>query len=428
MLRTLYSLVLWLAMPAVLIRLAWRGYANPGYRRGWLERFGALRKRPLRQNVIWVHAVSVGEAQAAAPLIQALLQTRPDLDVFVTTTTPTGRDRVKQVFGSQVQVQFAPYDLPMVLGRYLDCLAPRMLVILETEIWPNLLAACAARKIPVILTNARLSARSAARYQRIAGLITPTINYFTAIGAQGDADKERFRALGATIPISVTGSIKFDVHLPASLHEGGQALRRLWGADRSVFIAASTHHGEDELVLDAFARIRATHADCFLVLVPRHPERFSKVAAVVRRRGLRVVLRSQHPEDCSDVDVYVGDTMGELPVLYAGADVAFVGGSLVNIGGHNMLEPAALGLPVVFGPYLYNFAEISHALCEAGAATEVANVEELAECVKALLADANQRHAQGENGRQFVAANRGALAHSTELVLNCLPEAAPPGS
>ena len=422
MLRTLYSALLWLAMPVVLMRLAWRSYANPGYRRGWRERFGSLAvDLPSADELIWVHAVSVGEAQAAVPLINAIRATRPATTVFVTTTTPTGRERVQQVFGQELLLQFSPYDLPFVLRRFLRRLQPSMVVILETEIWPNLLAECAAREIPTLLLNARLSAGSAARYARVPSLIRPTLNCFTAIGAQGEGDQARFRDLGATIPISVTGSIKFDVNLPASLHEGGQALRRSWGADRSVFIAASTHDGEDELLLDAFSQIRTRHSNCLLVLVPRHPERFSKVASLARRRNFRVALRSEQPNDCSQADVYVGDTMGELPLLYAGADVAFVGGSLVPVGGHNMLEPAALGLPAVFGPYLHNFAEISHALCAAGAARTVADTIELAHSVSELLADANLRHAQGEAGRQFVASNRGALERSTAMLLQALP-------
>ncbi|MEM7407294.1 MAG: lipid IV(A) 3-deoxy-D-manno-octulosonic acid transferase [Pseudomonadota bacterium] len=420
--HTLYSIALGLLMPVVLGRLFWRGFANPGYRNGWGERFGELTLKLDSRAVVWVHAVSVGEAQAAAPVIDALLKQRPELQVLVTTTTPTGRQRLTQLFGDAVAVQFIPYDLPFAVRRFLRATRPQLVVVMETEIWPNLLRECVSARVPTVLINARLSARSAARYLRFATFSRTIINAFSAIGAQGTADAERLRSLGATVPILVTGSIKFDVNLAPSVLEGGQALRRQWGSGRSVLIGASTHEGEEELLLDAFAKVREKHPDCLLVLVPRHPERFQRAAALARKRGLSTALRTEQRSDCQDVDVYVGDTMGELPQLYAGADVAFVGGSLVNIGGHNMLEPAALGLPVLFGPYLHNFADISEALCDAGAAVIVGDADTLAAHVGELFTDGNARHARGERGREFVAANRGALQRSTDLLWRYLPD------
>ena len=242
----------------------------------------------------------------------------------------------------------------------------------------------------------------------------------TALGAQSKADRERLIALGASPSALVTGNIKFDLRLPASVQESGRALRRIWGQDRSVWIAASTHEGEEEQVLEAFTDVREQHPDCLLVLVPRHPERFARAAQLARKAGYRCVLRSESPEQCADVDVYLGDTMGELPVLYAGADVAFVGGSLVPVGGHNMLEPAALGVPAVYGPYLHNFEMIADELARQGGGYVVTDTIRLGQQVAALLHDANLRHASGERGRQFVAANRGALSRSADLVLSAI--------
>lgn len=418
--RAIYSLILTLAMPFVFARLAWRGIRNRSYWDHWGHRLGALGFDRGQQEWIWVHAVSVGEAQAAAPLVRALQDEYPEKSLLVTTTTPTGRERVVQTLGDSVAWQYAPYDTPLTVARFLNSLKPRALVVMETELWPNTIAACASRSIPVVLANARLSARSASRYRYIGALIATTLEKLTAVGAQSKADRERLIALGASPSALVTGNIKFDLRLPASVQESGRALRRIWGQDRSVWIAASTHEGEEEQVLEAFTAVREQHPDCLLVLVPRHPERFARAAQLARKAGYRCVLRSESPEQCADVDVYLGNTMGELPVLYAGADVAFVGGSLVPVGGHNMLEPAALGLPAVYGPYLHNFEMIAGELARQGGGYVVTDTIRLGQQVAALLHDANLRHASGERGRQFVAANRGALSRSADLVLSAI--------
>ena len=418
-LNDLYSLFYYLALPAIMLRLVWRGRNNRGYWQGWTQRFGYT--RPLPGHPVWVHAVSVGEVQAALPFIRALKARSPALSVLVTTTTPTGAAHVQQSLGGEVAHRYLPFDLPGAVARFLDRTNPHLLVIMETELWPNIIAQCRQRSIPVILANARLSERSAAGYRRFGKLARNMLAQVTAVAAQTSDDARRFIELGARQErVRITGSVKFDLKLSASTREEGQAIRRCWGVERAVWIAASTHEGEEEQVLDAFSLVLRSVNDCLLVIVPRHPERFSKVAALCRKRGFHTVRRSEHPSTCAGVDVFVGDTMGELPVFYAGADVAFVGGSLSPIGGHNMLEAAALGIPVAMGPHVFNFADISRRLCEAGAAREVADGRALADTVTEWLRDANLRHSVGEQGRLFVRQNRGALERLVEIVTPCL--------
>ncbi len=414
--RWLYTLVLYLLAPLVMLRLLWRSLRAPDYRRRWGERFGFYRQETLDESV-WVHAVSVGEVQAAVPLIEALLARQPPLRLVVTTTTPTGSQRVREMFGSDVEHVYVPYDLPRAVRNFLRRYRPRIAVIMETELWPNLFDGCRRLRIPVVVANARLSERSARRYSRVLSLFRETIRNVTVIAAQGKADAARFRTLGVDpATLRITGSIKFDMKLPASLREQAEVLRRQLGTDRPVWIAASTHEGEDEQVLDAFARIRASLPDCLLMLVPRHPERFSRVASLCRRRGFTTVLRSSNELCEQDTDIYLGNTLGELSLLYAAADVAFVGGSLVPVGGHNLLEPAALGIPAVTGPHTFNFQEITQMLLDVKGVRQVRDAEELASCVEALLCDANLRHAMGQRGLKLVERNRGAL----EKLLNII--------
>ena len=415
--RALYSLGHGLALPLILGRLAWRSRSNRDYLSGLGQRFGLSLPSVGPQRPVWIHAVSVGEAQAAAPLARALRERHPEAPLLVTTTTPTGRDRVRQALGDQAVHCYLPYDLPLLVDRFLDRLRPRLAVVMETELWPNLFAACERRAIPIVLANVRLSARSARGYRRAAGLTREMLGRVARIAAQSQADATRLLALDAPPErVSVTGSVKFDLHLPASLREEAQVLRRSFGTERSVLIAASTHEGEDAQVLEAFARVLDAIPRCMLVLVPRHPERFAAAAGLCRRRGFSTALRSRATKRFEDVDVFVGDSMGELPLFYAASDVAFVGGSLVPTGGHNLLEPAALGLPVLFGPHVFNFAEISRMLEEAGAAWQVADARELGERAKALLADANLRHNVGDRGRQLVERNRGARDRMMALI------------
>jgi 3-deoxy-D-manno-octulosonic-acid transferase len=339
----------------------------------------------------------------------------------VTTTTPTGSQRVQELFGERVFHVYLPYDLPGAVRRFLRRVRPQLAVIMETELWPNLFHYCAAAEIPLIIANARLSPRSAAGYGRIAGLAKDTLADVSLIAAQGAADAERFRALGAAAErVMVMGNLKFDQAMPAGLATQAQALRQQLGATRPVWMAASTHEGEEEQVLDALAQLRESQPEALLLLVPRHPERFPKVAALVQRRGYSLVRRTDGHACTANTDVFLGDTLGEMPLFYAAADVAFVAGSLVPVGGHNMLEPAALGIPVLTGPHLFNFADISAALLRTGAARKVDNSEQLAEVLGELLMDAKQRQLMGKAGRQLVADNRGALARLLQRIEACL--------
>ena len=409
MTRLLYTAILYCAAPYFLLRLLRRGQRNAAYWRRIGERFGLGGHIGTERGCVWVHAVSVGEVQAAVPIVRALKTRYPEETILVTSTTPTGAARIPKAFGGGVVHRYFPFDLPGSMARFLDRARPRVAIIMETEIWPNLLAQCRRRGVPVVLANVRLSERSAVGYRRFRRLFAPALGGVAAIAVQSGGDARRIASIGAPPDlIDVTGSTKFDVPMRASVREEAAALRRTLGPSRGVWIAASTHEGEEALVLDAFERVLRRLPGSLLVLVPRHPERFRAVAALARRRGFEPVMRSRRPADCSLAHVFIGDTMGELPLFYAAADVAFVGGTLVEGGGHNMLEPAALGLPVLFGPHVFNFAEIGRRLIEAGGAQTVGDAAGLGEAVIDYLNDADLRHATGVRGRAFVEANRGA--------------------
>lgn len=414
--RWLYTFLLYLLLPVVPLRLWWRGRANPAYRQRWAERFGRFNAPELNQ-VIWVHAVSVGEVQAAVPLIEALLQRYPQRALVVTTMTPTGSGRVQALFGERVFHVYLPYDLPGAVRRFLDRTQPEVGIIMETELWPNLFHHCAVRDIPLIIANARLSPRSARGYGWIAPLVRSALADVHLVAARGEEDAQRFRQLGAReAQLQVMGNLKFDQILPADLAQQASQLRAQWGAQRPVWIAASTHEGEDETVLDAFDAVRQTLPDSLLILVPRHPERFERVANLVQARGWSMVRRSLAEPANAETAVVLGDTLGELLQLYAAADVAFVAGSLVPVGGHNMLEPAALGVPVLTGPQRFNFNEVSEEMIAAGGAREVVDAHTLATAVQHWLGNDAERRRAGEAGRQLVAANRGALERLLALL------------
>jgi 3-deoxy-D-manno-octulosonic-acid transferase len=415
MTRRIYSLLLLLLLPFALLRLYWRSLKSPDYRRRVGERLALGYAGPSAQ--VWVHAVSVGEVQAAEPLIRRLLARHPPPRVLVTTTTPTGAERLHERFGDAVPHRYTPYDLPSILDRFLNQTNPSLVIILETEIWPNTLAACAERGIPVILANARMSERSALGYRRFADLTRETLSHLDLIAAQSEADAQRFIALGA-VPerVKVTGSIKFDLRQPASLLDQAEAMRRFWGVQRPVWVAASTHEGEDEPLLEAHQRVRSVIPNALLVLVPRHPERFDRVAELVTRQGLSLARRSRQEACAPGTAVFLGDTMGELPAFLAAADAAFIGGSLVQAGGHNLLEAAAVGVPVAVGPYHFNFAAITDLLCTEGGAVEIPDSRALANLMITWLGDATERARIGENGRRVVEAKRGALDRLMALV------------
>ncbi|NHN79424.1 3-deoxy-D-manno-octulosonic acid transferase [Azotobacter chroococcum] len=412
--RTFYTLLLHLALPVILLRLAWRAWRAPAYARRVGERF-ALGLPALRPGGIWVHAVSVGESIAAAPLIRALQARHPELPLTVTCMTPTGSERIRALFGDRVQHCYLPYDLPWAASRFLDRLQPRLAVIMETELWPNHVHQCARRGIPVVLANGRLSARSARGYGRFARLTGPMLAEMRWLAVQSEAEAERFRALGANgEAVTVTGSIKFDLAVDPQLPERAAALRGQWGAQRPVWIAASTHAGEDEIVLAAHRQLLAGCPEALLILVPRHPERFDGVLELCCREGFASVRRSAGEAVEAQTQVLLGDTMGELLFLYALADCAFVGGSLVPSGGHNLLEPAALGKPLLSGPHLFNFLEIAARLAEAGALRQVSDAGSLAAAVGAFWSDPASAARAGAAGKAVLEANQGALARLLE--------------
>ncbi len=419
--RWLYTLLFYLAVPLILARLWWRSRAAPAYARRWRERFGFFPPLVTGKKVVWIHTVSVGEFLAALPLIRSLLQ-QPELQLVVTTTTPTGSERVTAALGDNVFHVYAPYDLPDCLARFLNRVQPELFIIMETELWPNTLAACAAREIPSLLINARLSARSARGYGRFAAITRPMLGNLTCAGIQGTEDAARFEALGLQPDkVVITGNLKFDLTLGEDIRAAAAALKQTWSrsGQRLVWIAASTHEGEDEQLLDAFASVRASSlpqaGTLLLVLVPRHPERFDRVAGLCAARGWQVSRRSRN-DAVASADIVLGDTMGELLLMYGASDLAFVGGSLVERGGHNLIEPAAWKLPVLSGPHLFNFSEVARLLDEAGALTRITSPDELASALEHLVGDAGARNAAGDVAWRLAEANRGALAKTLALV------------
>jgi 3-deoxy-D-manno-octulosonic-acid transferase len=415
--RWLYTLLFYAATPFVLARLAWRGRLEPAYRQRWLERLGFYPHTPPLKH-IWFHAVSVGEAEAAFPLIRAFQQRFPDAPVLVTTTTPTGSARVRTVLGDSVAHVYLPYDLPDVIARFLRQFQPRLAIIMETEIWPNLYRACAVRNIPLAIVNARLSERSAKGYRRLGQFARDTLAGVNLIAAQTAADAERFASIGAKA-VKVTGNIKYDVELPPDYVEQARTLRETLFGQRPVWIAASTHEGEEALLLQAFTVLRVTKPDLILLLVPRHPPRFDAVAAQCLAAGWRLARRSRK-ETAAQADVFLLDSLGELRLFYGAADVAFVGGSLVPVGGHNLLEPALAGVATLFGPQMFNFKQVAQGLLAAGGAWQVQNVEELAVRLGELFANPARRDAMGENGRCFVETGRGALLRVEQALVALL--------
>lgn len=410
--RTLYTLLFHLGLPILAIRLWLRARKAPSYARRVRERFG-FGLPPMHQGGLWVHAVSVGESIAAAPMIRALLERYPQQVITVTCMTPTGSERIQALFAHEPRIQhcYLPYDLPWASARFLDHLRPRLAVIMETELWPNHIHQCARRGIPVVLANGRLSQRSARGYARFARLTRPMLAELSLLAIQTEAEAERFRQLGARPEcVQVTGSIKFDLSIDPALLTRAEQLREQWQASgRPVWIAASTHEGEDEVILAAHRQLLATHSDALLILVPRHPERFDSVFALCAERGFSALRRSLAQPVDAQTSVLVGDTMGELLFLYALADITFVGGSLVPNGGHNLLEPAALAKPILSGPHLFNFLEIAALLRSAGALQEVDDADGLATAVQRLIELPRDAATMGAAGLAVMKANQGAL-------------------
>ena len=410
--RTLYTALFYLGLPLVAIRLWLRSRKAPAYAKRIGERF-SYGMPTLQSGGIWVHAVSVGESIAAAPMIRALLQRYPQLPITVTCMTPTGSERIHAMFANEPRIQhcYLPYDLPCAAARFLDRVQPKLAVIMETELWPNHIHQCAKRGIPVALANGRLSERSAKGYGRFSKLTAPMLAEMSLFAVQTEAEAQRFRDLGARPEtVEVTGSIKFDLTIDPQLLKRAHELRGQWQAlERPVWIAASTHEGEDEVVLNAHRRLLANHPDALLILVPRHPERFNSVFELCQREGFATVRRSTGASVDAQTSVLLGDTMGELLFLYALADSAFVGGSLVPNGGHNLLEPAALAKPVISGPHLFNFLDIAAQLRSAGALAEVDDAEGLATEVQRLFELPRDAQRMADAGLSVMRRNQGAL-------------------
>ena len=410
---------MYIAAPLFSVVLLFRGLRDRSYRQHFGERFGG--GESLEQQCIWVHAVSVGEVQAAAALVNTLRERYPDIPIVVTTFTPTGAGRARALFRDRAHVRYLPFDLPGAVRRFFKKVKPRIAVIFETELWPNLYHECGRRRVPLVLASARISARSVGRYRRLGALFRETLAQGVVIAAQGEADANRFRSLGSDPGSTyVTGNLKFDFSVPADIGERGRVLREYYAPGRLVWVAGSTHGGgEEDALIEAQKLVRSRLPNALLVMAPRHPNRFGEVAAQLVSRGVRFIRRSQTPAAgaIGEADILLLDSLGELLDFYAAGDVAFVGGSLVPIGGHNLLEPAALGMPILTGPHNSNSAEAARVLISSGAAQVAENPQDLADKVVALLKDPEGRARMGKEGRAFVEANKGALQKLLGLVI-----------
>jgi 3-deoxy-D-manno-octulosonic-acid transferase len=426
MTRFIYTLAVLALLPWALLHLLWRARRQPEYLRHWGERFGmfgAVSPAP----TLWLHAVSVGETRAAQPLVAALRQRYPDHRILFTHMTPTGRATSEALFGDSVDRIYLPYDTPWAMRRFLRHFRPQFGLIMETELWPNLIAACRQEKVPLRLVNARLSQRSARRYAKFPALTREALRGLAAIGAQSADDAARFEALGAQAT-TVTGNVKFDITAPDEQLVLGRELRLRYG-NRLVWLAASTREGEEALILDAWQRevgagslcvpgtpLRGQATAALLVIVPRHPQRFNEVARLATERGFVVQLRSDNALVAPATQVLIGDSMGEMFAYYASVDVAFIGGSLLDFGSQNLIEAAACGTPVLIGPSTRNFAEVAREAIACGAALSIGNADDLVTQVNVLLADADRRRQMGEAGRAFAERHRGATARTLDLI------------
>jgi len=412
--RTFYTLMWYLALPLVLARLWWRGRKEPGYRAHWGERLGWYGAPAGSMPTLWLHAVSVGETRAAEPLVDALLAAYPGHRILLTHMTPTGRATGQQLFarhGARFIQSYLPYDTGFMARRFLRHFAPCICILMETEVWPNLVAACQGAGVPVALVNARLSARSLRRGQRFGALMTDAARAITLVAAQTPADAQRITSLGAPT-VEVTGSIKFDVVPPPAALALGAWLRARIGT-RPVLLCASTRDGEEALILDAWRA--EDHA--LLVLVPRHPQRFDDVAALATARGLSVARRSQLTDDeAITADVLIGDSMGEMFAYYAACDCAYIGGSLLPLGGQNLIEACAVGKPVLVGPHTFNFALATEQAVEAGAALRCDDAPAMVAAATGLLQDGLARNRMGEAALDFAGQHRGATGRTVELL------------
>jgi len=410
--RLLYSFLFYVSLPFVVLRLVWRTRRNPAYGQRWAERFGEI-PFTVKQNGIWWHSVSMGETLAAIPLIKLFQQKHPDIPILVTTMTPSGSEQVIKNLGESVQHVYIPYDLPNIILNFIKQLKPRLVVIMETELWPNMLYYCHQQKVPVLLANARMSEKSATGYGRFSSLTHEMMQNITTIAVQNKEDGGRFIRLGFSPErLIITGTIKFDITISDDLIHKARDLRSKWQLDRPVWIAASTHPGEEEIILEAAKQIPTA----LLILAPRHPDRIKDVINLCQKANLKFCLRSADELPDNNTQVFLIDTLGELLLFYAASDIAFVGGSLIPKGGHNLLEPAALGLPVLTGESLYNFAEIERLLDKAKGLIKIKTSKELSREINLLFQDTQKREQMGAAAKNVIMANKGATEKHLMLI------------
>lgn len=414
--RLFYSILFYCFLPFILLRLYWRGFKAPAYRSRWTERLGFYTDKSA-QNLIWFHAVSVGEAEAAFPLIKQFMLESPESKILITTTTPTGSARVKAVMGEAVEHVYLPYDISFAIKRFLKHFKPQKAIIMETEIWPNLFALIAQQNIPLFIINARLSEKSCKGYQKLPALVHPALAAVTLIATQSEADTQRFKKIAANdLNIQTTGNIKFDLQLENNVIEQGKQLKNTLFKNRFVWIIASTHKGEEAIFFDIYPELKKQIPELLLLIVPRHPERFDEVESLAKAKKLTITRRTINTQNVN-TDIYLADTMGELKMLYAAADIAFVGGSLLtHLGGHNVLEPAAAGIPVMFGSYMSNFKAIENGILSAQAAIQCQSPLEISEQLAALYTHSKSRQTLIDNAFDFLGKNKGATAKTLKLL------------
>lgn len=416
MFRLVYTILFTLCMPFVFLKLLWRGYKAPEYRARKLERFGFFRA-PALTNSIWVHAVSVGEVLAAEPIIREIQKRYPEKALVVTSMTPTSSALINKLFGASVFHVYAPYDLPWCVDAFLRKVNPAFLIIMETELWPNMIHRTRLRNCPVVLANARLSERSARGYRRLKPAVGWMLNELCMVLCQHQNDAERFASLGIDAnKINVTGSVKFDLDIDPVLFEKGRQHRQLLRPDQPVWIAASTHEGEDALLLKVHRSIQQYFPDAVLVLVPRHPERFDSVCQLAASKEFLSYRFTEHETIPQDAEVFVVDAMGVLLEFYAASNIAFIGGSLVDVGGHNPIEAGALGLPILMGPFVFNFEAICQKLRTVSGLEIINNEQELQQALLALMTDSERARCMGKNALREIDASKGAVGRVVEAL------------
>ena len=420
--RYFYTTIIYFLLPFILLRLLLVSFKYSSYRKKWYERFGFISWKKSSKRVVWIHAVSVGEVNAARPIVDFLLKEYNHLQIIFTTVTPTGAITVEHKFGKNASHFYLPYDIPYCVKRFIKTINPCMLITMETEIWPNLYQTCHGLGVPILLVNARLSQKSMRGYKLFPDLIASTIKLVDKIAAQTKLDADRFTLLGAeNKDVLVVGNLKFDIDIPQSIKEEAEPLRHDFSVNRSIWMAASTNEGEEEIILDAHKKVLSVYSNAILILAPRHPERADKVFTMCKKMGFFTTRRTDHESFTEKHDVFLLDTLGELQLYYAASEIAFIGGSLVDTGGQNMLEPAALNLPLITGPYTYNFLEVRKLLIENKALIQVSNYLELSEKVIELIGDANLRHNLGERAKDVVLANRGSSERTIDIIKPYLP-------